>query len=93
MSGKKIITVFGATGNQGGGVVDTFLNDSKLKNDWAVRGITRDVNKESSKKLAAQGVEVVTVSKRTDNPDITLLSPWTSNRINADIEITQGRYQ
>ncbi|ETS74814.1 hypothetical protein PFICI_13298 [Pestalotiopsis fici W106-1] len=60
MSGKKIITVFGATGNQGGGVVDTFLNDPKLKNDWAVRGITRDVNKESSKKLAAQGVEVVT---------------------------------
>lgn len=75
MSGKKIITVFGATGNQGGGVVDAFLNDSKLKNDWAARGITRDVNKESSKKLAAQGVEVVTVSKREDNSNNTLLSP------------------
>lgn len=59
MSGKKIITVFGATGNQGGSVVNIFVNDSKLKNDWAVRGITRDVNKESSKKLASQGVEVV----------------------------------
>jgi uncharacterized protein YbjT (DUF2867 family) len=62
MSGKKIITVFGATGNQGGGVVDTFLNDPKLKNEWTVRGVTRDVNKDSSKKLAAKGVEVVSVS-------------------------------
>jgi uncharacterized protein YbjT (DUF2867 family) len=62
MSGKKIITVFGATGNQGGAVVETFLNDPTLKKDWAVRGVTRDVTKESSKKLAAKGVEVVSVS-------------------------------
>lgn len=62
MSGKKIITVFGATGNQGGSVVETFLNDPKLKNEWAVRGITRDISKDSSKKLAAKGVEVVSVS-------------------------------
>lgn len=62
MSGKKIITVFGATGNQGGAVVDTFLTDPKLKNDWVVRGITRDVNKDSSKKLASKGAEVVSVS-------------------------------
>ncbi|KAH8205013.1 hypothetical protein TruAng_000896 [Truncatella angustata] len=59
MSAKKIITVFGATGNQGGAVVNTFLSDSKLKDDWTVRGITRDVNKDSSKKLAARGAEVV----------------------------------
>lgn len=62
MSGKKIITVFGATGSQGGGVVSTFLNDPKLKNEWAVRGVTRDISKESAKKLAAQGVEVVAVN-------------------------------
>lgn len=62
MSGKKIITVFGATGNQGGAVVETFLNDPKLNNDWAVRGVTRDVSKDSSKKLAEKGVEVVSVS-------------------------------
>lgn len=62
MSGKKIITIFGATGGQGGGIVSTFLNDPKLKGEWAVRGVTRDVTKESAKKLAAQGVEVVAVS-------------------------------
>ncbi|KAI0473693.1 NMRAL1 protein [Xylariaceae sp. FL0804] len=59
MSAKKIITVFGATGSQGGSIVTMFLSDPKLKNDWAVRGVTRDVSKESSKKLAARGVEVV----------------------------------
>ncbi|KAK7985009.1 hypothetical protein PG988_002631 [Apiospora saccharicola] len=59
MTDKKIITVFGATGNQGGSVVQIFLHDVKLKNEWSVRGVTRDVTKDSSKKLAAQGVDVV----------------------------------
>ncbi|KAH8682397.1 NmrA-like family protein [Xylariales sp. PMI_506] len=59
MSGKKLITIFGATGNQGGSVVSTFLNDPKLKNDWAVRGVTRDATKDSAKALAARGVDVV----------------------------------
>jgi uncharacterized protein YbjT (DUF2867 family) len=62
MSAKKIITVFGATGNQGGSVVETFLNDPKLKDEWAIRGITRDVTKDSSRRLAEKGVEVVSVS-------------------------------
>ncbi|WYZ44353.1 hypothetical protein EsH8_VII_000789 [Colletotrichum jinshuiense] len=56
---KKIITVFGATGAQGGSVVNIFLNDPKLSKDWQVRGVTRDTTKDSSKALAAQGVEVV----------------------------------
>ncbi|KAK1502730.1 NmrA-like family protein [Colletotrichum abscissum] len=56
---KKIITVFGATGAQGGSVVNIFLNDAKLSKDWQVRGVTRDAAKDSSKALAAKGVEVV----------------------------------
>ncbi|KAH6638616.1 NmrA-like family protein [Truncatella angustata] len=56
---KKIFTVFGATGLQGGSVVSTFLTDPKLKDEWTLRGVTRDVNKDSAKKLAEQGVEVV----------------------------------
>ncbi|KAI0474726.1 NmrA-like family protein [Xylaria cf. heliscus] len=59
MSAKRIITVFGATGNQGGAVVKQFLNDRVLNKTWAVRGITRDVSKDSAKKLASQGAEVV----------------------------------
>lgn len=60
---KKIITVFGATGAQGGSVVNIFLSDPRLKEEWAVRGVTRDTTKESSKALAAKGVEVVSVSR------------------------------
>lgn len=61
MSGKKIITVFGATGSQGGSVVNTFLNDPKLKGEWNVRAVTRDTTKESAKKLESHGAEVVSV--------------------------------
>ncbi|KAL6410981.1 NMRAL1 protein [Ilyonectria robusta] len=63
MAGKKIIAVFGATGQQGGSVVDIFLNDPKVKNEWSVRAVTRDITKESAKKLAAQGAEVVQVRR------------------------------
>lgn len=59
MAAKRIITVFGATGQQGGGIVKQFLNDPKLKSTWAVRAVTRDVSKDSAKKLASQGAEVV----------------------------------
>ena len=62
MASKKIITVFGATGKQGGSIVRTFLNDPKLKNAWAVRGVSRSVEGDGAKKLSAQGVEVVAVS-------------------------------
>lgn len=61
MSSKKLITVFGATGNQGGSVVKIFLNDPKLKNDWSVRGVSRNADSDSSKNLTAQGVEMVSV--------------------------------
>ena len=59
---KKIITVFGSTGTQGGSVVDIFLNDPKLSAGWQVRGVTRDIQKDKAKALAARGVEMVTVS-------------------------------
>ncbi|KAK4177823.1 NmrA-like family-domain-containing protein [Triangularia setosa] len=59
MSSKNIITVFGATGIQGGSVADIFLHDQKLSSDWTVRAVTRDIAKESAKKLRKQGAEVI----------------------------------
>jgi len=59
MSTKKIITVFGATGAQGGSVAKIFLNDPRLKDEWTVRAVTRDVTKDAAKKLADDGAEVV----------------------------------
>ena len=62
MAGPKIITVFGATGQQGGSVARIFLEDAKLKSDWSVRAVTRDVTKDAAKELQAKGAEVVSVS-------------------------------
>lgn len=46
----SLITVFGATGAQGGSVVRQLLKDNR----WKVRGVTRDVNSEKSKELASK---------------------------------------
>ncbi|KAM3510866.1 hypothetical protein MY11210_005469 [Beauveria gryllotalpidicola] len=56
---SKIITVFGATGNQGGSVVDHILRDAQLSKEYKIRGITRDTSKPPAKELAQRGVEVV----------------------------------
>ena len=57
MTQKKIITVFGATGAQGGGLARAILNDPK--SEFAVRAVTRDPKSEKAKALAEMGAEVV----------------------------------
>jgi uncharacterized protein YbjT (DUF2867 family) len=64
MATKKVIVVFGATGLQGGSVVKAILGDAKLKEDWTVRGVTRDVSKPAAKALESLGAETVAVSYR-----------------------------
>jgi uncharacterized protein YbjT (DUF2867 family) len=54
---KKIIAVAGATGAQGGGLTRAILADTN--SEFAVRAITRDVNLDKAKALAAAGAEVV----------------------------------
>ncbi len=65
MSDKKIITVFGATGAQGGGLVRAILADKD--GGFAVRAVTRDPSSDKAKALIAQGAEVV--SADLDNTD------------------------
>lgn len=55
---SKIIAVTGATGAQGGGVV----NVMRKTPGWSVRALTRSVTSEAAKKLAESGVEVVQAS-------------------------------
>src|SRR5258706_13136124 len=57
MASKKIITVFGATGAQGGGLVRAILHDNT--SEFAVRAVTRDPNSDKGKELVALGAEVV----------------------------------
>ncbi|OQU98053.1 hypothetical protein CLAIMM_03886 [Cladophialophora immunda] len=63
MGSSKLVTVFGATGMQGGGVIDALLREG----GYSIRAVTRNVNGEKAKQLASrQGVEVV----RADMEDI-----------------------
>ena len=57
MENKKIITVFGATGAQGGGLVRAILADKN--SDFSVRAVTRDANSEKAKALKQLGADVV----------------------------------
>jgi uncharacterized protein YbjT (DUF2867 family) len=57
----KIITVFGATGQQGGSVINSILQDEILSKEFKIRGISRDISKPQSQALASQGVELVSV--------------------------------
>jgi len=59
MSSKRILVVFGATGNQGGSVINTVLNDPVLTDQFQLRGITRDPRKPSAAALADKGVSLV----------------------------------
>ncbi|KAK0640814.1 NmrA-like family-domain-containing protein [Cercophora newfieldiana] len=99
MAGKRLITVFGATGAQGGSVVNTFLNDPKLKSDWAVRAVTRDATKDSAKKLKDAGAEVVAADM---NDKATLVSAMQGaaavfavtnywEKMDAKLEVQQGK--
>lgn len=57
MTDKKIITVFGATGAQGGGLVRAILNDPNSA--FSVRAVTRDPRSDKALALAQAGAEVV----------------------------------
>jgi hypothetical protein len=52
---KKILTVVGATGVQGGSVVDALL----ASDTYALRALTRNPESKSGQALAAKGIEVV----------------------------------
>lgn len=57
MTSSKLITVFGATGSQGGSVVQSLLQNKSQS--FKIRGITRNTDSEKARALASQGVEVV----------------------------------
>ncbi|KAH6689674.1 hypothetical protein F5X68DRAFT_204137 [Plectosphaerella plurivora] len=63
MSTPKIIVVFGATGNQGGSVVNEFLGES----GWQVRAITRNTASPKAQALVSRGAQVVNAD--IDKPD------------------------
>jgi len=57
MPTKKIITIMGATGAQGGGLARAILNDKN--SEFSVRAVTRDTQSNKAKELAKLGAEIV----------------------------------
>jgi uncharacterized protein YbjT (DUF2867 family) len=55
----KILTVFGATGVQGGSVVQAMLKHPKLSKEYELCAITRDTTKPVAKAIEERGIEVV----------------------------------
>ncbi|KAI1609099.1 HSCARG dehydrogenase [Exophiala viscosa] len=56
---SKVLAVFGATGQQGGSIVDFVLEDAQLSKNYKVRGITRDTSSEAALRLKQKGVDVL----------------------------------
>ncbi|KAF2006333.1 NAD(P)-binding protein [Amniculicola lignicola CBS 123094] len=59
MSNKKLLVLFGATGNQGGSTAHFVLDDPTLAKQYAVRAITRDINNSKAQELQKKGAELV----------------------------------
>ncbi|KAL3477793.1 hypothetical protein BJX99DRAFT_121835 [Aspergillus californicus] len=96
---SKLLTVFGATGRQGGSVIRTVLADSALSKQFKLRGITRDINKPDAKALTAQGVEMLSADMTSpqsltqalkDSHSIFLVTNPTFTE-NSSFELTQGK--
>jgi uncharacterized protein YbjT (DUF2867 family) len=68
---SKLLVVFGATGQQGGSVVHTVLNDPQLSKQYTIRGVTRDPTSSTAKALKEKGVDIV----QADVDDETSISP------------------
>ncbi|PYH94371.1 NmrA-domain-containing protein [Aspergillus ellipticus CBS 707.79] len=96
---SKLITVFGATGNQGGSVVKSILADPILSKEWKIRAVTRDTTKPAAQELAAQGVEVVSgdlssvdgVLAAVTGADTVFLVTNFWESMNRDVEVAQGK--
>ncbi|KAK7212375.1 hypothetical protein V2G26_019553 [Clonostachys chloroleuca] len=96
---SKILTIFGATGTQGGSVIDAVLADPALSKEYTIRGVTRDVNKPAAKALADKGVQMVSAdmnSIETAKPAVEgahtvffVTNYW--EKSSAELEISQGK--
>jgi len=56
---KKLLVIFGATGNQGGSVANFVLDDPKLSAQYSVRAVTRSASNPKAQSLKSKGAEIV----------------------------------
>ncbi|KKK18309.1 hypothetical protein ARAM_001617 [Aspergillus rambellii] len=97
---SKLLTVFGATGKQGGSVIRAVLADPTLSKEFKIRGITRDVSRPEAKALADKGVEVISadmtsvdslVKAVTGSHAVFLVTTATYGVQGSELELVQGK--
>ena len=64
---SRILTVFGATGQQGGSLLAYVLKTPKLFKSYKLRAITRDPSKPAALALKDNGVQVIKVFEKNLN--------------------------
>ncbi|KAL4773898.1 hypothetical protein BDW60DRAFT_183054 [Aspergillus nidulans var. acristatus] len=55
----QLLVVFGATGQQGGSVINHILSDPALSSKYSIRGVTRDASKPAAQELKTKGLDIV----------------------------------
>lgn len=102
MSAKKLVTVFGATGNQGGSILSAILNNPILSKEFTVRAITRDTNSNKAKDLQTKYPSDLTLATANLDDPASLKAALSGSygvfavtnfweKMSKDIEVTQGR--
>ncbi|KAK2735195.1 hypothetical protein FQN57_001335 [Myotisia sp. PD_48] len=59
MAEKDILVVIGATGKQGGSVVNSILGDKKAASRFSIRAVTRNLSKPAAQALTKRGIKCV----------------------------------
>jgi uncharacterized protein YbjT (DUF2867 family) len=65
---SKVLAIFGATGQQGGSIVDFVLNDPQLSQEYTIRAITRDPSSPSAQSLKTKKVNIQVVRGDVTDP-------------------------
>ncbi|KAI9692503.1 MAG: hypothetical protein M1822_006734 [Bathelium mastoideum] len=101
MSSQKLLTIFGSTGNQGGSVIDVILADPQLKQNYRLRGISRNASSISAQSLAQKGVEMVSANVndleslraavRGSYGVFGVTNFWDKDVVSKKIEVQQGK--
>ncbi|KAM0255741.1 hypothetical protein ACHAQJ_005495 [Trichoderma viride] len=67
---SKVLTVFGATGSQGGSVIRSVLSHPTLSSIYKIRGVTRSLTSDASKALEDSRVEMIQAHWEYQSGDI-----------------------
>jgi len=59
---SKLLTIIGATGQQGGSIANFVLDDPELRKTYRVRGIARDVSNAAARALQSKGAELLSAN-------------------------------